>query len=99
MITTPQNRVFGRKPLREGYWNLTLIYKSVTSAGSEPLWLLNSTFLQIGNITFPHSGIWNFCISEMEGENCIDIESTAAKSLLLSVPSEENYSIRALKKD
>jgi hypothetical protein len=93
-ITTPQNRVFGVNPLRQGSLNLNIIYENVTSADSEPLWLLNSTFLQIGNVSLPNSDFRRFCISGIGYENCIDIESTEVKSLLFSVPSEGNYSIR-----
>jgi hypothetical protein len=78
--------------------NLNVAYESVTSAGSEPLWLLNSTFLQIGNVSLPNSNFWTFCTfctSGIDQENCIDIESTKVKSLLFSIPLQGNYSIRA----
>jgi hypothetical protein len=96
MITTSHNRVFGVSPLREGYLNLTLAYEKLTSRGSEPLWLLNSTFVQIGNISLPISNFWKFCVSGIDYENCIDIESTKVKSLIFSVPSQGDYSIQTL---
>jgi hypothetical protein len=54
-ITTPQNRVFGVNPFREGSLNLTIVYENVKSAGLEPLGSLNSRFLTIGNISLPDS--------------------------------------------
>jgi hypothetical protein len=98
MITTAQNRIFGVNPFREGSLNLSFVYENVTSAGSEPLSLLNLRFLQIGNVSLPISNFWRFCVSGIGHENCIDVESTAVKSLLFSVPSEGNYSIRAFPK-
>jgi hypothetical protein len=89
--------VFGVTPSRgEGPLNLSIAYESVTQADSEPLWLLNSTFLQIGNISVPFSDFWRFCISGIDQETCFDIESAKLKSLLFSVPSQGNYSIRGL---
>jgi hypothetical protein len=94
-ITTPQNRVFGGTPIRQSSLNLSIVYENVTSADSEPLWLLNSTFLQIGNVSLPNSDFWNFCISGIDPKYCIHIESRKVKSLLFSVPSQGSYSIRA----
>jgi hypothetical protein len=91
--------VFGRHPLRAGFLNLSIVYECVTSAGSESLWLLNSRFLQIGNISLPISRFWTFCISGISEASCIDTESTTVKSLLFSVPSSGSYSIRALNDD
>jgi hypothetical protein len=103
-ITTPQNRIFGVNPFRQGSLNLYFVYGKVTSADSEPLLLLNSTFLQIGNVSLPNCDFWRFCLSGLDHESCIDIdinidmgiESKSVKSLLFSVPSEGNYSIRVL---
>jgi hypothetical protein len=95
-IITPQNRVFSVNPFHEGSLNLSIFYGSVTSANSEPLWLLNSTFLQIGNISVPISRFWTFCISGICEERCIEIESTTVRSLIFSVRSQGNYSIRGL---
>jgi hypothetical protein len=99
MITTPQNRVFGENPFREGSLSLSVAYESVTSGGLEPLSLLNSTFLQIGNVGLPNSNFWTFCVSGIIQENCFDIRSTKVKSLLFSVPLQGNYSIRAFNED
>jgi hypothetical protein len=86
--------VFGVNPVRQGSLNLSVVYETVTSAGSEPLWLLNSTFLQIGKVSVPTSRFWTFCISGIGHESCIETESRAVKSLLFSVPSQGKYSIR-----
>jgi hypothetical protein len=95
-ITTPQNRVFGVGPSGLGSLNLSIVYESGTSANSEPLSSLEQKFLQIGNVNLPNSGFWSFCISGIDERYCIDIESKKVKSLLFSVPSHGNYSIRAL---
>jgi hypothetical protein len=94
-ITTPQNRVFGGTAIRQSSLNLSIVYETVTSADSEPLWLLNSTFLQIGNVSLPNCEFWRFCVSGNDQEICISGESTAVKSLLFSVPSQGSYSVRA----
>jgi hypothetical protein len=95
-ITTPRSRVFGVYLLRQGSLNLNVAYEVPTTAGLEPLWLLNSTFLQIGSVSLPLPGFWTFCLSGVGDETCIDIESAAMGSLLFFVPSQGNYSIRAI---
>jgi hypothetical protein len=95
-IITSQNRVFGWNPFRQGSLNLSIIYESVTSADSEPLWFLNLTFLQIGNVSVPFSEFWTFCILGIGDQSCHDTESRFVKSLLFSLPSQGHYSIRGL---
>jgi hypothetical protein len=95
---TPRNRLFGVSPLREGSLNLTLLYGSVTSNGDEPLSLLNGIFLQIGNVSLPasepESESWSFCVSSVDHEHCIGIVSNEVKSVIVSVPSANNYSMK-----
>jgi hypothetical protein len=98
-ITTPQNRVFAENPLREDLLNLSIAYETVTSKGLESVESLNSTFLQIGNVSLPDSNFWTFCLSGIIQENCFNIRSTEVKSFLFSVPLEGNYSIRAFNDD
>jgi hypothetical protein len=74
-----------------------IFYEQTTSQDSEPLWLLNSTFLQIGNVSAPTSDFWRFSVSGNGQEEVFDIESTEVKSLIVSVPSQGHYSIRALR--
>jgi hypothetical protein len=93
-ITTPHARIFGVSPVRQGSLNLNLIYESVTSANVEPLSLLNERFIQIGNVSVPESDGWSFCVSRLGYENCFETESKNVKSLIFSVPSEGQYSIR-----
>jgi hypothetical protein len=96
-ISTPLKCVVGENPFREGSLNLSIAYENATSAGLEQLWGLNSTVLQIGNVSLPDSNFWTFCISAIGYENCFDIKSTKVKSLLFSVPFQGSYSIRAFK--
>jgi hypothetical protein len=95
---TPRNRLFGVSPLRKGSLNLTLLYWSVTSNGGEPLSFLNGIFLQIGNANFPASESWDrsFCVSGVDHEYCSGIVSNEVKSLIVSVPSANNYSMKAV---
>jgi hypothetical protein len=75
-ITTPHPSVFGVNPLSQGSLNLGLIYERGTSSGSEPISLLNSTFLQIWNPNLlPASDIWNFCVFGLDNENCFETGS------------------------
>jgi hypothetical protein len=94
-VTTPQNWVFWRESISERVFfsNLNIVSENVTSAGSEPLWWLNSTFLQFGNVNLPISRFWTFCILRIGQEDRVDIESMAVKSLLFFVPSPGNSSL------
>jgi hypothetical protein len=94
IFTTPRNRLFGVSPSCSGLLNLVIVYENVTTAGSELLSNLNATFLQIGNITAPLSNDWTVCISGENHEACYVTHSSVVKSLIVSIPSQGNYSFK-----
>jgi hypothetical protein len=55
-------------------------------------------FLQIANLSLPH-GRCEFCILSAASTRCFRTESTIVRSLIVSVPSEGGYSIRARAED
>jgi hypothetical protein len=71
----------------------------VTTQGSEPLFGLNVTLLQIGDFSLPLPGIWTFCLSQEIYEHCFGSELLDVKSMIVSVPMEGNYSIQASSDD
>jgi hypothetical protein len=95
-IATTYDRVFGVPPLRQGSLNLSLVYGGESGPGFEPLGLLNSAFVQIGNITLPNSEFRRFCLSQTGAENCIDIQPMEVRGLIFSVPLSGVYSIQAM---
>jgi hypothetical protein len=64
--------------------------------GDEPVSFLNATFLQIGNVSFPASASesCSFCVSSVDHEHCSGIVSNEVKSVIMSVPSAANYSVK-----
>jgi hypothetical protein len=104
---TESDRLFGVSPLLAGWLNLTIVYGSATSAGTERLSGLNASILQIGNLSFnPPIGLYvsagcpcTFCVSRAGDGDCIVTHSTEVsevKSAVFSLPSDGSYSIRAL---
>jgi hypothetical protein len=88
---------FGVTPYHQGELNLTLVYETAMADKAE---LLPSSviFLQIHNISMP-DGRCEFCILSAASTSCFRTESTIARSLIVSLPSEGNYSIRARAED
>jgi hypothetical protein len=95
MFITPRNRLFGVSPSNSNLFKLVILYESLTNQPQESLWKLNATFLQIGNLTIPQSNDWIFCVSDVGHNDCFPMRSSVVKSLIVSVPSVGNYSIRA----
>jgi hypothetical protein len=94
LITTPRNRLFGISPSSSDFLNLVIVYWNVTSEESELLSKLNTTLLQIGNVTIPQSSDWMVCVSGVDQEECHQTGSSVVKSLIVSIPSEGNYSMK-----
>jgi hypothetical protein len=94
VFTTPRNRLFGVSPSSSGSLNLVIVYGNVTMQGSEPISKLNATFLQIGKVTAPLSNDWTVCTSGGNREACYATHSPVVRSLLVSIPSQGNYSSR-----
>jgi hypothetical protein len=93
-FTTPRNRLFGASPSGSGSLDLIIVYGNATMQGSELLSNLNATFLHIGNVTAPLSNDWRVCISGESREACYATRSPVVRSLLLSTPSQGNYSLK-----
>jgi hypothetical protein len=72
------------------------VYGTVTTQETEPLSGVNATLLQIGNITAPLSRDWTVCISGENREGCYATHSSVVRSLLVSIPSQGNYSVKML---
>jgi hypothetical protein len=100
IFATHGNQLFGATPSVQGLLNLTIIYGAVTSEDVERVSSLHLTMIQIGNVTLPPSDFWTLCTSRLcrtGSENCFKTESFEIKSLLVTVESPGNYSIRAFK--
>jgi hypothetical protein len=97
IFVTQRAPLFGVNPLHQGELNLTLMYGTVMADKAELL-PSSATFLQIDNLSLPH-GSWEFCISGAASTRCFDTESTIVRSLIMSVPSQGSYSIRARAED
>jgi hypothetical protein len=67
----------------------------ITEQNNEPLSELDMILLQIGNLTVPRSNDWTFCISGMDHDDCFATESPRVKSMIVSIPSLGNYSMKA----
>jgi hypothetical protein len=94
MFTTPRNRLFGAVPSSSNLTKLVIQYGGVTIQNDESLWKLNTTLLQIGNVTIPESNELMFCLSGMDHRDCFSTQSSIVKSLIVSIPSIGNYSVR-----
>jgi hypothetical protein len=93
IFVTQRAPLFGVIARHQGELNLTLVYETAMADKTE---LLPGSviFLQIRNFSLPH-GRCEFCISGAASTRCFGTESTIVRSLIVSVPSEGNYSIRA----
>jgi hypothetical protein len=94
VFTTPRNRLFGVSPSGSGLSNMVIVYGNVTTQGGEPLSSLSPTFLHIGNVTVPPSNDWTVCTSGGNREACHATHSSVVRSLLVSIPSQGNYSLK-----
>jgi hypothetical protein len=95
IFATHGNRLFGETPSVESLVNLRILYGAVTSNGVEPLSSLNVPLIHIGTVTLPERPSWAFCISPVviAYEPCFTSESIEVNSMILSVPSQGDYSI------
>jgi hypothetical protein len=87
--------LFGVDPSSSNFVKLVILYESVTMENTESLSKLNTTFLQIGNLTVPPSDDWMFCVSGVGYDDCFAARSSIMKSLIVSLPSLGNYSMKA----
>jgi hypothetical protein len=97
IFVTQHAPLFGVIPHHQGELNLTLVYETAMGDKAERL-PGSSIFFQIRNLSLPHGGC-EFCISGAAGTRCFGTESTIVRSLIVSVPSEGIYSIRARAED
>jgi hypothetical protein len=80
----------------EGTLNLAIFYGSVTTGLEESLADLGGLFLQIGNVSLPSmGGRWTFCVRGGGPSQCFATEATEVKSVVVSVPSADSYSMWA----
>jgi hypothetical protein len=96
IFTTPRNQLFGVSPSSSGLLNLLVMYEIVTTQWSESLSQLNVSLLQIGNITAPESRDWKLCICGECQQECYLTQSSVVKSLIVSVGSKGNHSVKML---
>jgi hypothetical protein len=94
VFATAGNRLFGVNPSSFDLFSLVIVYGNVTTKGEERLSNLNATLLQIGNLTVPPSSRWMVCVSDESYEDCYLTRSSVMKSLIVSVRSEGNYSVK-----
>jgi hypothetical protein len=94
LFRTPRNRLFGVSPSSSAFLNLMIAYWNVTNEENEPLSMLNTTLLQIGNVAIPQSSDWMVCVSGICREDCSQAGSSVVNSLIVSVPSEGSYSVK-----
>jgi hypothetical protein len=97
IFVTPRAPLFGVRPHHRGELNLTVVYET-PMAGKTELLPSSAIFLQIHNLSLPH-GRCEFCILSAASARCFGTESTIVGSLIVSVPSEGNYSIRVRAED
>jgi hypothetical protein len=98
VFVTPRAPLFGVRPLHQGKLNLTLVYQTAMADKTELLPNSPAIFLQILNLTLP-PGRCEFCIFSAASTRWFGTEPTIVRSLIVSVPSEGNYSIRARAED
>jgi hypothetical protein len=98
IFVTHHAPLFGVRPLHEGELNLTLVYETAMADKAELLPNPPAIFLQIRNLSLPH-GRCEFCISGAASARCFGTESTIVRSLIVSVPSQGSYSMRARAED
>jgi hypothetical protein len=97
MFRTKTDRLFAVSPAVRGLLNCTIMYGGVTTAGREGLRLLNGILLERGNVSLGEGDSWRFCISRVSeaSDQCLETESAHGQSIVVTVPSEGNYSISA----
>jgi hypothetical protein len=94
IFITSRNRLFGVSPSSSNLLNLVIVYLNVTNEENGPLLKLNGTLLEIGNVTIPLSSYWMLCMSGVGCEDWDETGSSSVKSLIVSIPSEGNYSVK-----
>jgi hypothetical protein len=75
--------------------NLVILYDRVTAEGHDVLSWLSQPFLHIGNVSLPAFGSWRFCLSRTGYGRCFETGESEVKSLIVSAPSGEDYSLQA----
>jgi hypothetical protein len=95
-FATKSNQLFGVCPSIRNFSDWVILYENITTRENEPLSQRDSTLLQIGNITAPLSSDWKLCVSGSGYEKCYLTPSSIVKSLIVTVPSQGNYSVTML---
>jgi hypothetical protein len=95
-FATRGTQLFSKTPSVEGTLNLAIFYGSVTTELEDSLSNLGALFLQIGNVSLPSmGGRWTFCVRGGGPSQCFATEATEVKSVVVSVPSADSYSMWA----
>jgi hypothetical protein len=78
---------------------LTILYGVLTDSEPPDLDEFSGTFLHIGNLTLPAESGWIhvFCVSGPDFAKCFSDELMIARSLIVSVPAEGDYSISVMR--
>jgi hypothetical protein len=98
IFETPGDRLFGVSPTQIGRLDLAILYGAATSEWNESVLGLNSTLLQIGNLSSPLSGDWTLRVSSVSGasgEHSFAIRSSGVRSLIVTVGFRGNCSVSA----
>jgi hypothetical protein len=89
--------VFGIEPSSSGLFDVVILSQTAAISRCELLRAVSGVFMHIGNLSIPAKDSWNLCISAIfsNGSQCLDIVTSQAQSLIVSVPDLQNYSIHA----
>jgi hypothetical protein len=89
--------VFGIEPSSSGLFDVVILSHTAAISRCELLKAVSGGFMHIGNLSIPAKDSWNLCISAIfsNGSQCLDIVTSPAQSLIVSVPDLQNYSIHA----